>query len=428
MVSRYNISVPRSADRIELTWLVTVRWTSIAASIAGLLFGHSALGVDGPLAVAGLALIASAVSNLWLYRQSRHAEMRLSRWPGALVAADVIILAGCLFISGGVLNPASIFFLVEIVLAALVLGRAWTMGVTALSVLGYGLQLLAPTSELSAAAVMHPQIGEHMRGMWWAFVLTAVIVGLLVSRLALAVERRDRALETLRADAERQRRLMSLASMAAGAAHELSTPLATIAVAAGELAHSVAGLPGGDAFTEDVQLIRSELIRARRILTDLSGRADDGASAFEETTVRAIIDAVASTLAPDLRSRLNVIGDQDVQVTWPRVLMQRALSNVIRNALQASANGRVDVHVAAGAPQASRVEMSVSDTGTGMSPETLARVGEPFFTTRAEGSGMGLGLFVTRATIEQLGGHVTIQSSPDRGTTVTIDIATQVTA
>lgn len=420
--------MPRSTDRIELTWLVTVRWTSTVASIAGLLFGHSALGVDGPVAVAVLAVAAAAASNIWLHQRTRRATPLPSRVPGALVALDAIVLAGCLFISGGVLNPASIFFLVDIVLAALVLGRAWTIGVTALSVVGYGLQLVAPTSELSAAAVMHPQIGEHMRGMWWAFVLTAVIVGLLVSRLALAVERRDRALDALRADAERQRHMMSLASMAAGAAHELSTPLATIAVAAGELAHSIASLPGGDTLSDDVQLIRSELNRARRILTDLSGRAEDGASAFEQTTARAIVDAVASAMAPDLRARVSVTGDADTRVTWPRLLMQRALGNVIGNALQASADGAVTVHVNASTGSSSQLTVRIVDTGAGMSPATLARVGEPFFTTRPNGAGMGLGVFVTRASVEQFGGSLTLQSTPADGTTVTITMPLEVPA
>ena len=177
-----------------------------------------------------------------------------------------------------------------------------------------------------------------------------------------------------------------------------------------------------------MQLIRSELNRARRILTDLSGRAEDGASAFEQTTARAIVDAVASAMAPDLRARVSVTGDADTRVTWPRLLMQRALGNVIGNALQASADGAVTVHVNASTGSSSQLTVRIVDTGAGMSPATLARVGEPFFTTRPNGAGMGLGVFVTRASVEQFGGSLTLQSTPADGTTVTITMPLEVPA
>ena len=234
--------MPRTADRIELAWLVTGRWTSIGACVAALAFGRTALDISSPVMIIGVALVLSALTNVALYRSARAARPLPAKTPGLLVCSDVVLLAVCLSFAGGVLNPASIFFIVDIVLAALVLGLPWTWIVTALSMAGYGVQLLAPTSELSVAASMHPQIGEHMRGMWWAFVLTAAIVGVLVTRLALAIARRDQALARLREDAARQQRLMSLASMAAGAAHELSTPLGTIAVAAGELARAASAL------------------------------------------------------------------------------------------------------------------------------------------------------------------------------------------
>jgi two-component system sensor histidine kinase RegB len=409
-----------STDRIELSWLVTVRWTTLAACVGAIVFGRTALGVEGSPLYPGAALLAVALSNIWLHQAARGSKALPSRVPGLLVCADVVLLAGCLAKSGGVLNPASIFFLVEIVLAALALGLPWTWVVTALSVAGYGAQLLAPTSELSAAATMHPQIGEHMRGMWWAFVITAIIIGALVTRLALTIERRDRALMRLREDAARQMRLMSLASMAAGAAHELSTPLSTIAVAAGELAHAAAMLPGGDTLAEDIALIRAELTRSRRILTDLSGRADEGSAAIDAVPVGAAIDRAIDARPAGDRARVNVVGQRTIIVTWPIALVARALDNVIANGLQASADGVVMVSVAPSGDD--RVSLTVSDQGSGMTAETLSRAGEPFFTTRADSHGMGLGLFVARATAQQLGGTLIIDSTLGRGTTVEFDL------
>ena len=419
--------MPRTTDRIELAWLVTVRWTTLAACVGALVFGQSALGIETSVRYPGGAVLIAALSNIWLQQAARSTKALPPRVPGLLVCADAVLLAGCLLKSGGVLNPASIFFLVEIVLAALALGRPWTWGVTALSVAGYGVQMLAPTSELSAAASMHPQIGEHMRGMWWAFVITAIIIGALVTRLALAIERRDRALVQLGEEAARQARLMSLASMAAGAAHELSTPLGTIAVAAGELARAAAALPGGDALAPDITLIRAELARSRRILTDLSGRADENAAASATLPVSAAIERALDARPSTDRARVSVVGPTALTVTWPLALAARALDNVIANALLASADGLVMVSVAPAADE--RLVITVADQGAGMTADTLARAGEPFFTTRADTPGMGLGLFVARAIAQQLGGTLTITSVVGRGTTVTLDLArTPITA
>ena len=406
-------------DHIELSWLATVRWTTLAACVAALAFGRTALGLDSALVDVGTGIILAAVSNVWLFTAARRSQTLPTHVPGVLVCLDVALLAWCLVKSGGVLNPASIFFLVEIVLAALALGRPWTWIVTALSIAGYGLQLLAPTSELAAAASMHPQIAEHMRGMWLAFFLTAIIIGALVTRLAVSIERRDRAIAQMRDDAARQMRLMSLASMAAGAAHELSTPLSTIAVAAGELARSASAIPGGDVLASDINLIRTELTRSRRILTDLSGRADES-TVGKDCSLGEVIAAAVDFLSPSDGARIIMTGPLSTIVAWPRALVARALGNIIANALQASSDGVVTIAIAA--VDRARVTITVTDHGRGMNAETLARAGEPFFTTRDVGEGTGFGLFVARATAEQLGGRLRIASVDGQGTTVTFDL------
>jgi two-component system sensor histidine kinase RegB len=412
--------VPRVTDRIELTWLVSVRWTSVIACVAALWFGERALGIDAPILMAGAAILLSSATNLWLLQQSRRVNHLPAHVPGTLVGLDVAVLAGCLMISGGVLNPASIFFLVDIVLAALALGRPWTLVVTALSVTGYGAQLLAPTSELAVAATMHPQIGEHMRGMWWAFVVAALIIGVLVTRLALAIERRDAALAVMRTDADRQHRFMSLASMAAGAAHELSTPLSTIAVVTGELARAVATLPGGEALAPDIALLRNELARSRRLLTDLSGRAE-GVAIVRVSSVGDVIDEALHSRSAADRARVHVAGPRAMEVAWPSTMVARAFANLIANALRASTEARA-VGVAIEPVGGARVRVVITDHGSGMDPATLARAGEPFFTTRPDGSGLGLGLFVARTTIQQLGGTLVLSSDAHTGTVATCEL------
>src|SRR4029079_15279201 len=171
-------------DPVGLSWVITVRWTTLLAGIGAVVAGRRALEISVPVAAVIAELAVLALSNLWLtWRVRRTEASQLITTAGGLVCMDVLFLSWLLLKSGGVLHPASVFFLVEIVVAALVLGRPWTWIVTALSVIGYGTLFLSPTTELQAAQGMHPEIALHMRGMWLAFGVTAIIIAVLVTRL-----------------------------------------------------------------------------------------------------------------------------------------------------------------------------------------------------------------------------------------------------
>lgn len=410
---------PVGRGQVELLWLATVRWAGLLADVGVIVAGLRGL-TDVPLLWLPAALIgAAALSNIWLAWRVRQEPMPSSAVAGACVVADVVVLSALLREFGGVLNPVGIFYLVDIVLAALVLGRAWTWVVTLLSIGGYGVLFLAPSSSLTAAQTMHPEIGMHIQGMWLAFAATALIVALLVARLASMVERRDRALGELHERSARDARLAGLATLAAGAAHELSTPLATIAVAAKELELGLrAGTPSTDAL-DDVTLIRTEIARCRQVLDNMAANVGEPAGgAPVSTTVAAVIDRALASLPTADRSRLDVDGHAAISVIWPIGVMTQALVNLIRNGLQASAPaGRVTITTR---QTDQGVEIEVRDTGGGMSRETLARAGEPFFTTKTQGSGMGLGLFVAKSAVDRLGGELTLRSEERVGTFATV--------
>ena len=423
----------RPSDVVGLKWLVTVRWAVLVAA-AGVLFASRAgLGVSLSAPTAMLLLAAVAVSNLWLTWRIRigrtHAAASAA---GLLVCADVVVLLWVLWRSGGALNPASVLFLVQIVLAALVLGRVWTWIVTALAVGGFGGLYLAPASELQAAQVMHPEIGAHMNGMWLAFAATALVIAVLVTQLVGAIERRDRALETLRDQHARTTRFAGLATLAAGAAHELSTPLATMAVAARELERSLEGRRGqsdelaggqgqanasghgeadasrhGEANAEllnDARLIRSEIDRARRILTDLSAQSGGApGDAPRPAPISDLFAAIHRDLPRQITNRLETRAGDGIHVVWPVQAVARAVVNLVHNAAQASSESDT-VLLESREDGDGRIRIDVVDRGAGMTRDHLARAGEPFFTTKPPGVGTGLGLFVARSTVEQLGG------------------------
>jgi two-component system sensor histidine kinase RegB len=413
---------PDPLDGVALPWLATVRWAGVLAQMAAVAAGAQGLAGTTRLSIPLLVIGASAVSNMWLTWPGRRRPVTMAT-GGWLVCADVAILSWLLHGAGGVLNPVSIFYLVYIVLAALVLDRIWAWSVTGLSVGGYGLLFLASSDEVALAGSMHPEIGLHVRGMWLAFAATALIVAILVSRLAALIERRDRALTVLREQATRDARLAAMSTLAAGAAHELSTPLGTIAVAARELELALDKVPVDAESREDVRLIGAEVERCRRLLHDMAGRFSQPIG--EGATRQSLDEVLAATLAelaPAERQRVRRGATRGPSpVTWPTGVVARALLNIIRNALQASP-AEAPVELTTAVTRQGNVTIRVADAGPGMTPEVLAHAGEPFYTTRAQGSGTGLGLFVARSTVEQLGGTLTVASNEGAGTTVTISL------
>jgi len=405
-------------DTAGLSWLTTVRWTTLVAAAGAVLAARTALQIPVPIASMIVWFALWFASNVWLmWCVSRTSADSLVTIAGLLVCADVLLLSWILLRSGGVLNPASVFYLAEIVVAALAFGRQWTWIVTALCVGGYATLYLQPTDELRAALGMHREIALHMRGMWIAFSVTALVIAILVTRLVSVVEQRDRALDRLRERAARSARAEGLATLAAGAAHELSTPLSTIAVTAHELERNLAAQHSN--LQADAELIRAETDRCRQVLEAMAVRSGEPAGETPRaSTLADLVTALRDRLTPAEWNRLDVDLPDQLAVVWPIRVVVRALGNIVQNALQASpASSQVRV---SGAVHDGLVQLQVVDEGTGMSADQLSRAGEPFFTTKPAGKGTGLGLFVARSSIEQLGGTLALAASPGRGTTASI--------
>jgi two-component system sensor histidine kinase RegB len=256
----------------------------------------------------------------------------------------------------------------------------------------------------------------HLQGMWVALAVAASFIVYFLTRVRRALGAREAALAEQRAVASRQERLVSLATLSAGAAHELSTPLGTIAVAARELEREAQALPAQ--VLEDARLIRGQVERCRQILDQMAADAGDPAGeAFVEISVEALLRQAVEELPPEPAVAVPSGGAPALRV--PRRAVAQAIRAVVKNGQQAAAEsgGRVTLSCAA---DGAGVAIAVEDTGAGMPPEVQRRVGEPFFTTKPPGRGMGLGLFLSKTVIDRVGGGLEIASTPGRGTRVTI--------
>jgi two-component system sensor histidine kinase RegB len=335
------------------------------------------------------------------------------------LAFDVGLLTGVLYLTGGPMNPFSVVYLVPVTLAAVALGHRWASAIGGLATAGYGLLFVASVPlDVPHAGHGHQMLTLHLGGMWVAFAAATLIVAQLVGRLAEASARQERQLAELRLAAARSERMAALLALGAGAAHELSTPLNTIAVAAAELERSARDLPG-DAH-EDLALIRHEVERCRDVLSQLSGRAEEVRSPQALGTLQSVVEELQRTLgAPRSERLVTDVAPAAAFHMVPALAVRQVLGSLLRNAFDASPG---DAEVRLEARLDDHLRIVVRDIGAGMDPGILERVGEPFFTTKPPGTGLGLGLFLARAVAERLSGRLDLRSAPARGTEATLTL------
>lgn len=412
---------PAVGDRAEISleWLVRLRWGAVLGQLATIGIARALLGTEVPLARMLVIVAALAASNAAL-AALRGRTARPAALCGIALTLDTLLLSALLHATGGPYNPFGVLYLVHITLAAVVLGARWTWFLAALSVGCYGLLFFF---HRSVEHLDHggPEMNLHLQGMWVAFTVAALLTASFVVKLASALERRDAAIADMRERAARSERLAAVTTLAAGAAHELGTPLATIAVAAKELERRVRTLPSAqsDLLLEDAALIRTELDRCRAILNRLG--ADSGQPPGEapvELPLAALTSAVADLFPARQRERLQLASPAGAHARLPRAAFLQVAQSLVRNALDASTGAvvlRLDV-------AGSALRMLVRDHGSGMSADVLARVGEPFFSTKGPGAGLGLGVFIARSLTDQMGGRLEFESAPGSGTTARVEI------
>ncbi len=410
-------------NRVNLLWLIKLRWGSVAGQLATIFGVSSLVAIDLPLIPLLIIVAVEAASNgaavLWLRRTK--AEVREYQLA-ALMALDIVLLTLLLYFTGGPQNPFTFLYLVNIALAAIALHAQWTWMLVALALMGVGILPLAGYRELSLEQLSGPEREAiSQQGMWVAFGVTAGFIVHFLWRVTGALAERDRELRAARQITERQEQLASLATVAAGAAHELATPLGTIALVAKELERSVPKPGSTDAALEDLRLIREQVARCRLILDQMgAGLGRSSEQVVEDISLPALIRDALTGVRAEPAVFVEVEDEaRGSTLRLPGRAVAQALRALITNAQDAGADERVLV---TGRVRDDRVRISVIDKGPGMSSEVLSRISEPFFTTKPPGSGMGLGLYLTRAVVEGLGGSLRIDSAVGVGTTASLEL------
>jgi two-component system sensor histidine kinase RegB len=365
-------------------------------------------------------LVATALAHGDIALRRRKGAALPALGAGLALAIDIALLTALLELSGGPSNPFAVVYAIQMALSWATLGAMWTAVLGAWAGLCLGVLIAWHLDELSAAHHRLVDFPTHLYTMWLALATMGEVAGHFIAASTAAIARREAELAGMRAQAARRERLMSLTTLAAGAAHELSTPLATVAVAARELERALANASASPDWIGDARLIREQVDRCHEILDQMSGRAvspaGDSTRPFDLSSV---FEDLRQRLPPEQAARIEMrLAERPLPIAAPRAGLLQVLLSLVNNAFDAA--GHEHPVIVEGVRQQGVIQLIVRDRGPGMNDEVLRRAGEPFYTTKEPGRGMGLGLFLARMFAEQCGGTLTLRS--DRGTIAVLEL------
>jgi len=332
------------------------------------------------------------------------------------LGVDVLALSILLYFSGGSTNPFVSLYLLPLVIAAATLPSRYTWGMAALTSACYSVLMFyyIPLPHNHQHDV-DSAFNAHVFGMWLGFVFSTVVVAYFVVQMAQAVRNRDEMLTRVREEILRNERIVALGTQAAGAAHELGTPLSTMAVVIGEMQLD----PKTQPVWRDALAILNEQVRGcKRILDKILANAQEGGATSLQPADLLMAEVLDEwqLLRPAAEYRYQNIGTLPAPLINVDATLRAALMNLLNNAADAAPLAfEIRTHW-----DSRNFTLEIHDHGKGLSEDAELKVGSAFFTTKTEGH--GLGLFLANATIERMGGSVRLFNRDGGGATTEIII------
>ncbi|MDR0776180.1 MAG: sensor histidine kinase [Azonexus sp.] len=394
-------------QRANLRRLVASRWIVLAVMAVLTAGAPGLLAIPLPQAPLFAVLGVTAAFNALADRRLRRASHATSGELLSQLLLDIAALSALMFFSGGATNPLISLLLPPLAFAALTLPIPCVLAAGAIAIAAYSLLLVVYVPLPMPDAARATQL--HLIGMWLTFAVSAAMIAWFVVRLTGLIRQRDAELAAAREQALRDERVLAMGTLAAGAAHELGTPLATMSLLAGELATD-ASLPA--AVHEDIALLRRQIAVCKEIITGLSRRA--GTERLDSPPLQPAdrwLDNLRQhwhAIRPQAASRLIIGSDGPAPELVADPRLEQALLNLFNNAANATPQP-LEIRLAWGSDD---LCIDIRDGGPGFPPAVLQNAGQHGLPAHAGGSGVGL--LLTRTAIEQLGGKLNL-SNPDEG-------------
>lgn len=426
---------------LNASWLINLRWVAVIGQVATIVGAIAIFEAQMPavwslIVVISLTAFSNVLLAYWFAKDNR-VKLNVKTWNallGLVMVMDMLSLTALLFATGGPNNPFFLFIFVNISLSALVLNRNWAWGINLLANICFllityehlkipQLDMGLPPLRLAGGLQL-----KHI-ALLVAFATCSSVIMYFMTRLTAELRAQQLEVRNVQLKQARSEKIEALGTLAAGTAHELATPLSTIAIVAKDVEQAFElhppDFPGAEEVIEDVHLIRSQLDRCRSIIDRMSSHAGEAVGEpIRPYTLIRLADASLEGLLGRGRVHLDILpADEKAVVAVPIDGLSQAIRGLVQNALDADSSDRPVLVNIRRADENWRWE--IIDRGPGMPPEVLERVSEPFFTTKSPGKGMGLGVFLAKNVVRRLGGTVSYRSNEasgglNTGTTVTI--------
>ncbi|ORU91763.1 MAG: histidine kinase [Cycloclasticus sp. symbiont of Poecilosclerida sp. N] len=373
-----------------------------------------------PLLAILICLIAWSIFTLFFLKQSRRIDDNVFFLQ---LSIDVAALAAILYFTGGATNPFAWFLLVPHSIASTLLSRRYVWLMALLTSLSYTLIVFYYRPLVHLDHPMEMGVGghfaDHVIGMWIGFVLATILMAHFVAGMAEALRTRNDALLRMKERIFRDERLVSLATLATGAAHELGTPLGTMDILAHEMKLEIEE-SGSSALGDKLSVIQGQIKRCKKVLLSITRTVNT--EQYGSGQLVRVDEYIESVIAQWRISNVNANFNQAINAKSPppsiisNVALTRALVNILDNAAQASPDC-INLTVAW---SDKRLELVVEDIGSGMDDSQLQKLGQQLVASTKEG--LGMGVYLTKATIEQLGGSIHWVNKDTQGVRVSISV------
>jgi len=408
---------------VRLDTILRLRWLAVLGQLATIFIVTQGLDFDVPVIPCVVIIGFSAVLNLALQSAFNPVHRLAPGYAATLLAINIAELATLLFLTGGLQNPFSFLFLAPVLISATALPTKVTVAL--------GLFATACATALGFFHLPLPWNGDeplvlprtYMIAVWLSIVLAIGVTSLYAFQVTEEARKLSDALAATELVLTREQHLTQIDGLAAAAAHELGTPLATIFLISRELEQAIEAKGLDDNARGDLKTLREQAQRCREILAKITQLSSQGAP-FDRMPLSTLIE---ETVAPHrdfgIAIKVRIALAQDAEPAGmrnPAILY--GVGNILENAVD-FARERVEVNAWW---NASSVEIVISDDGPGIAPDILKRIGEPYLTRRrvgeAQGNGLGLGVFIARTLLERTGAKVSFTNRvfPDHGAVVTI--------
>lgn len=408
-----NLNLSR---RLRLNTLIRLRWLAVVGQSVAVVAVAYVIDFPMPELECGALIASSAILNIYLALRYP-ANYRLTVYPAlAILTYDALQLAGLLYLTGGLTNPFALLMVVPVVVSATAMPVRHTVLLGSLVIVIVTLLMFfhRPLPWLPEAEFFVPRF--YMAGVWFAVVSTILFTSIYTWRVADEARKLATALAAAELVLQREQHLSALDGLAAAAAHELGTPLATIALVAREMERALAN---DEQHGDDIRLLRSQSERCREILKQLTSLSSNNEPHMANLPLTSLVEEVAAPhrdFGVEVNMTAgNVSGPEPVMIRSPGVLY--SLGNLIENAVD-FAKSRVEVNWSY---DESTVTIEFADDGPGFMADVLDRIGEPYASSRpardgASGAGgLGLGLFIAKILLERSGAVVQFSNSKKRG-------------